>query len=317
MSITPAYSLPTIPEASRVADLARGSRSASTWRAYGADWAAFEAYCNGAGLVALPALPEVVAGFLVAEADRKRKAATLARRLAAISVRHKGAGLASPCTSELVTSTLAGIRREVGARVTKKAPVRIGHVRKMVAGIGSDLADLRDKALLLLGYAGGFRRSELVALDLADVRAEDAGLVVLVRRSKTDQDGRGMTKYIPYGSSPATCPVRAVMAWQDAAGITDGALFRGVTRWGAVLPDRLSDKGVARAVKRMAVLAGLDPDQVGGHSLRSGLVTDGYAAGVAEADIMAMTGHRSREVLSGYRQEADGFRRNVAASIGL
>lgn len=317
MSITPAYSHPLIPQASRVADLARASRSDATWRAYGSDWAAFEAYCSGAGLQPLPALPEVVAGFLVSEAEKGRKPSTLARRLAAISVRHKGAGLASPCTSELVTSTLAGIRREVGVRVTKKAPVRITHVRKVVAGMSDSLADVRDRALLLLGYAGGFRRSELVALDLADVRAEDAGLVVLVRRSKTDQEGRGMTKYVPYGASPATCPVRAVMAWKDAAGITEGALFRGINRWGAVLPDRLSDKGVARAVKRMAVLAGLDPDQVGGHSLRSGLVTDGYAAGVAESDIMAMTGHRSREVLSGYRQEADGFRRNVAASIGL
>ena len=294
-----------------------GSRSVGTWRAYASDWGRFADFCQLNNLQAFPASPETVARFLVGEKDLGAKASTLERRLAAISVKHKGSGHASPCSSELVRSVLSGIRREIGTRPDKKKPVRVGDVRRMVAALGDSTIDKRNRAMILLGYAGAFRRSELVALDVADLDFVGEGVKVLLRFSKTDQEGRGMVKHIPYGSTLETCPVRSLQSWLSHAQIKDGAIFRQVSKVGRVSVERLGPKGVARTVKRMAASIGLDAEDFSGHSLRSGLITDGYAVGVAESDIMAMSGHKSREVLNGYRQEADGFRRNVAGSVGL
>lgn len=295
-----------------------GARSAKTWRGYASDWARFTEFCEGAGLSPLPASPETVAFFLGAEVDQGRKAATLGRRLAAISVRHKGQGYESPCSSEIVRSVLAGIKREIGSRPNKKAPLRITDIRKIAATLGDSPQDVRNRAILLLGYAGAFRRSELAGLVVADIRFAAEGMVCLLRFSKTDQEGKGLTKAIPYGSAQATCPVRAVEAWIKLGGITEGSVFRQIDKYGRISIDGLSPKGVSRVVKSLASSVGMDAEDFGGHSLRSGLITDGYAVGVAEADIMAMSGHKSREVLNSYRQEANQFAgTNVAGRVGL
>jgi integrase len=186
----------------------------------------------------------------------------------------------------------------------------------MVDTLPDSLLGIRDRALLLVGFAGAFRRSELVGLDVADVEFKREGLVVTLERSKTDQEGAGRKIGIPYGSNPATCPVRALQAWLEASATTEGALFRTMNRHGHV-KDRLSGQGVAIVVKRCAEAAGLNPDDYAGHSLRSGLATSAAAAGVSERAIMNQTGHKSVNMVRRYIREGSLFRENAAAGVGL
>jgi integrase len=187
----------------------------------------------------------------------------------------------------------------------------------MIVGLPESLLGERDRALLLVCFAGAFRRSELVSLDVADVSFTRDGLVIRLRRSKTDQEGEGRTIGIPYGSRPMTCPVRALKEWLDFSGITAGPLFRPVNRHGQVLATRLSDRGVARVVQRAAAAAGLDPTDVAGHSLRAGLATSAAAAGVSERAIMAQTGHKSLPMVRRYIRDGSLFIENAAAGVGL
>jgi len=211
----------------------------------------------------------------------------------------------------------AGIRRAKGTAQAGKAPALTADVRAMVATLPDTLLGVRDRALLLLGFAGAFRRSELVGLDVADLEAGRAGLVVALRRSKTDQEGAGRKLGVPYGAHPATCPVRAVQEWLDATGLTAGPLFRSVNRHEQLQPGRLSDKAVALVVKRTAAAAGLDPARYAGHSLRAGLATAAAMAGASERSIMAQTGHRSERMVRKYIRDGQLFRDNAAATVGL
>jgi integrase len=187
----------------------------------------------------------------------------------------------------------------------------------MVNALPENLLGKRDRAFLLLGFAGAFRRSELVSLDVADVETNREGIVVTLKRSKTDQEGQGRRVGIPYGSNAVTCPVRALNEWLEASAITAGALFRSVNRHGQLRSERLSDKAVALVVKRSAEAAGLDASQYAGHSLRSGLATSAAQAGVSERAIMAQTGHKSLNMVRRYIREGSLFRENAAAKIGL
>jgi integrase len=186
----------------------------------------------------------------------------------------------------------------------------------MTAALPGSLLGLRDRALLTLGFAGAFRRSELVALDVTDISFTADGLEVALRRSKTDQEAAGRKVGIPYGSLRITCPVRALRAWLDAAVITEGAVFRSVNRWSA-LGDRLSDKAVALVVKRHAATIGLDATKFAGHSQRAGLATSAAKAGKSERAIMNQTGHRSAAMVRRYIRDASLFSDNAAAGIGL
>jgi site-specific recombinase XerD len=298
-----------------VAAFVEGSRSENTKRAYRADWAGFQTYCDANGVNALPAMPTTVAGY-IADMAATSKASTISRRVASISTAHKMAGYPSPCSSELVLSTLKGIRRTLTVATTKKAPVRIANLRAGLQTLGASPSDLRNRALLLIGYAGGFRRSELVALDLCDVREVADGLEVMVRRSKTDQTGQGHKKGIPYGSNPATCPVRAFKAWRAFLGAS-GPVFVRIRKGEKVSGERLTAQVVGLVVKELAPAMGLDADAVGGHSMRAGFVTDAYSVGAPEAAIMATTGHKSHAVMVGYRREANLFRQNAAAMVGM
>ncbi len=314
METAVAHVLAAVHEQARA--YAQGAKAPNTWRAYRADWADFTAWCQAHGRVPLPASPETVALYLTARAST-RKTATLTRRLSAISQAHQVAGHPSPTKDQSVRAVAAGIRRAKGTAPHGKAPAVTAEIRAMVAALPDTLMGRRDRALLLLGFAGAFRRSELVALDVEDVVERPEGLAVTVRFSKTDQDGAGRTLGIPYGSHYESCPIRALRAWREAAGIDAGPLFQAVDRHGNLLPGRLSDQGVARAVKRAARAAGLDPALYAGHSLRAGLATAAAAAGVSERAIMAQTGHKSLPMVRRYIRGGSLFRENAAAEVGL
>lgn len=302
--------------ADRAREYVRQSKAANTRRAYRADWEHFTSWCMSHGCTALPAAPETVALYL-SDLAETHKPATLQRRLSAISQAHQVAGLETPTKHEGVRSVWAGIRRVKGVAQDGAAPVLVEDLQRIVVLLPDGLRGERDRALLLLGFATSFRRSELVALDVEDLEWKRDGLAVLLRRSKTDQDGEGRKVGVPYGQHKGTCPCRAVKRWLAASGIADGALFRGITRHGKLLPDRLSDLGVSRVVKRAVEAAGLDPEHYSGHSLRAGFVTSAAGAGVDEASIMKQTGHRSSRVLRKYVREANLFRNNAAGRVGL
>jgi integrase len=294
---------------------AREARAQNTRRAYGSDWQAFEAFCSEQGLVSLPALPETVALYLTHLAEKGRKVSTIERALVSISQRHRFALQPSPRSSALVAETLRGIRRSIGVAQRGKAPVLAADLRRMLSIVADGLLGIRDRALLLLGFAGAFRRSELVSLDVGDLAFTQDGLEVTIRRSKTDQEGQGRKVGIPYGMTPETCPVRALRAYLEASGITEGAIFRAVSRHGKLASVRLSDRAVALVVKRYAHRVGLDPRQFAGHSLRAGLATSAAKAGKSERAIMAQTGHRSVEMVRRYIRDASLFSDNAAAGL--
>jgi site-specific recombinase XerD len=301
--------------AARAAAFAQHARAANTVRAYRADWDDFEGWCVARGLQALPAAEATLALYLT-ERAASRRVSTLQRRISAIAQAHRMAGHDSPLKGSAAV-VWRGIRRTMGTAQRGKAPARTTEVRRMVATCGDSLLDARDRALVLLGFAGALRRSELVGLDVADLAFTTEGLVLTLRRSKTDQEGASEQLGIPYGSTPATCPVRALQAWLQAAGITEGAVFRAVSRWGRVQGQRLSAQTVARVVKRRAAAAGLPADRYAGHSLRAGLATAAAEAGVSERVIMAQTRHRSLPMVRRYIREGSLFRENAAARVGL
>lgn len=295
----------------------RHSKAVNTLKAYRADWADFTAWCAVYRLAALPATPDTIARYLTAQAAI-HTVSTLQRRLSAINQAHTAQG--SPRFSvrdEPLQSVWAGIRRVHGTAQQGKAPVVTADLKAMVATLADTLLGTRDRALLLLGFAGAFRRSELVSLTVADVQCTVDGATVTVRRSKTDQEGHGRKVGIPYGSHRETCPVRALQAWLTAADIQEGPLFRSVNRHGQVQARALSDKTVVLVVKRCAEAAGLDASQYAGHSLRAGLATAAAQAGVSERAIMAQTGHKSTEMVRRYIREGSLFRDNAAAEVGL
>lgn len=292
------------------------SRAASTRRAYAADWRDFTSWCQARQVPALPATAEMVALYLT-ELARTHKPGTLQRRISAISQAHQAASHASPTGMLAVRLVMAGIRRQLGTAQEGKAPALADDVKAMVAGLPATRHGLQERALLLVGFAGAFRRSELVALNVEDLQFTRAGLVITIRRSKTDQEGQGRQLGIPHGASIETCPVRTLKSWLKTAGIADGAIFRTIDRADVIQPGRLSDRAVARAVKRGAGRAGLDPSLYAGHSLRAGLATSAAAAGVEERIIARQTGHKSMTVLRRYIRDGELFRDNAAGSVGL
>lgn len=313
----------TVEETARRArDYARKANADNTMRAYRADWADFTTWCRDNEVQALPAAPETVALYITARAAGEGaqgcKVSTLQRRLSAISRAHRAAGYLGISTrEEPLHSVWKGIRREHGTAQRGKAPVMTDDIKGMVASLPDTLIGTRDRALLLLGFSTAFRRSELVSLDVSDAVFTRDGLIVTLRRSKTDQEGAGRKVGIPYISRPDMCPVRALQAWIEASGITEGALFRSINRHGQLHPGRLSDQAVAIVVKRAAAAAGLDPAQVAGHSLRAGHATSAAANGAPERVIMAQTGHKSLNMVRRYIRDGSLFRENSAAFLGL
>lgn len=298
----------------------RASKADATVRAYSSDARAFEAWCRGYGFRSLPASPEAVAAFLVGEAEAGRSASTIGRRCAAISYAHRLAKAADPTADEEVKAAMKGIRRRVGTAPDQKAAATVEILSAMLMRIPADtLAGKRDRALLALGFAGAFRRSELVALDVADLSEHPDGLRVLVRRSKTDQEGGGIEKAIPHGRFVR--PVALLREWLDAARITEGPLFRPVSRSGRVRSvssnapggtepstPRLTTQAVADIMKKHVEAAGLDPAAFGAHSLRAGFVTSGAERGADLAKIMEVSGHKDPRTVLKYIRRANAFK---------
>jgi site-specific recombinase XerD len=293
------------------------AKSENTRRAYTADWADFSSWCEKYRRTPLPALPDTVAYYL-ADRSQDLKTSTLQRRLATISEAHRIAGFESPTRSAQVKLVWAGIRREKGVAQNHKKPTLTKHIRAMVENLSDGLLGVRDRALILLGFAGAMRRSELVGLDVTDVAVADEGLVVNIRKSKTDQTGQGRKIGIPFGSQPETCPVRAVLAWIEEAEIEEGGpLFRSVNKHEHVMESRLSDKAVADVVKRSLVAAGKSARGFAAHSLRAGLITQAAMSGVSERAIQDQSGHKSLTVMRRYIRDGSLFRENAAAKVGL
>jgi site-specific recombinase XerD len=300
----------------RVREYVRASKAENTLRGYRSDWRHFCSWCESRGLVPMPAAPESVAAY-IAECAGHLKAGSIQRRLNAIAEAHKAAGLETPTHAGLVRNTLKGIRRTLGTAPSLKAPALTDDVRAMVEATDAGVIGARDRALVLLGFAGAFRRSELVGLDVADCSFGKDGLTVTLRRSKVDQVGAGRKIGIPYGANPETCPVRTLQGWLEVAAISGGPLFRSINRHGQVQARGLSGIDVARVVKKLALRAGLDATRYAGHSLRAGHATAAAIAGASERSIMNQTGHRSVQMVRRYIREGNLFRENSAGKLGL
>jgi integrase len=304
------------PSLEQAREFIRASKAANTLRGYRSDWRDFVGWCEGHAVCPLPASPEVVAAY-IAECAGRLKVGTIQRRLNAIAEAHKAAGILSPTSSGMVRNTLKGIRRSLSSAPAQKAPALTDDIRAMIGVTDHGLIGLRDRALILIGFAGAFRRSEVVALDASDLAFGKDGLTVHLRRSKTDQVGEGRKIGIPYGSNPDTCPVRVLQSWLAAAGIAEGPIFRSIDRHGRLCPGRLAAADVARIVKKLALRAGLDPARYAGHSLRAGHATSAAIAGASERSIMNQTGHRSVQMVRRYIRDGSLFRDNSAGKLGL
>ncbi len=282
--------------------------SDNTRRAYRSD---LRHFLDWGGTV--PASDVVLAAYLARHAGTL-SVATLARRVASISKAHTAKGLPNPARSELVRSTLRGIRRAHGAPQRLARPLTKEDLFSVLATTGDGLKDARDRALLLVGFAGAFRRCELVAIDYTDIEPVKQGIVVHLRRSKTDQEGAGRKIGIPHGRT-RWCPVTALHDWLARAEIEDGPVFRPVDRHGKVGAQRLSGEAVSLVIKERVAAVGLDPDEYSGHSLRAGLATSAAAAGVSSWKIRQQTGHASDAMLARYIRDGEMFVDNAAGAL--
>ncbi len=307
-----AHVLPTGTDMALLADdvdVARGyaekSLSEGTRAAYRSDINVFKAWCEARGVAIVPASPEVTASFAAWQAEHGLRPSTISRRLAAIRMLHRVSGVETPTSSEIVTATMRGIRREHGAAPARKTAATSEVVLAMLEYVGDDLKGLRDRSILTLGFASACRRSELASLTVDHVTEVAEGLIITIERSKTDQEGQGQEVAVPRGVR--ACPVAALRAWLDAAGIDEGPLFRRLRRGGHVTEDAISPRTVATIVKKYAALSGLDPDQFGGHSLRSGFATSACQNGATLFRLMDQTRHRSVETVRAYVRRAGLF----------
>ena len=299
-------------------DFAAAAKAGNTLRAYQADWQDFRTWCEGHQVSPLPATPQTVAIYITDRAATL-KTSSIARRLTTINRAHQAAGQPSPATMQnaVVSEVWKGIKRKKGIAQHGKKPFLTPDLQRIIAALPQDLAGIRDRALLLAGFAGGFRRSELAALRVEDLEATPDGLIVRLGRSKTDQEGQGRVVALPYGADPRTCPVRAVHTWLEGAGIVAGSLFRAVDRFGLVSSRALHADSVGYLVKRAARRAGFETADYAGHSLRAGLATQAAMNGASELSIMKQTGHRSLATVRKYIREGTLFRDNAATKLGL
>jgi site-specific recombinase XerD len=300
------------PDLAAAVDLAKAEKAVSTRKAYGTDFRIFREWCEARGVSALRAAPETVAAYLAAHASTS-KASTLGRRVAAIRYAHKLAGHAPPTDAEGVKATMRGIRRTYGSARVRKAPAVAGKMLGMVATASDKLAGLRDRALLLVGFGGALRRSELVALDVADIEETETGLLVTIRGSKTDQERTGTTIAIARGD--IACPAKALREWLDAAGIEAGPIFRPIDKAGTVRDSRLTDRSVANIVKAYAERAGFDASTFSGHSLRAGFLTSAAGKGASIFKMMDVSRHKSVDTLRGYVRDAELFKDHAGAGL--
>ena len=286
----------------------KNSKSANTLRAYQADFKDFSAFCAKNGLSPMPTEPKILSLYLT-HLSATSKFSTLKRRIASISVIHKMKGHYLDTKHPLIMENLHGIKRVKGSIQKSKKPILINELKLIISAIDeanqSENKKIRDKALILIGFSGGFRRSELVNIEHEDIEFVNEGVKIFIKRSKTDQSGEGMIKAIPYFDNKSFCPVISLKDWINYSETNSGKIFD------------ISDKSVALIIKKYTSLSGLDPNRYSGHSLRSGFATSTAESGAEERHIMAMTGHKTTQMVRRYIQEANLFKNNALNKIKI
>ena len=286
----------------------RNSKSSNTLRAYQSDYKDFSLFCSKNGFQAMPTQPKILALYIT-HLSAFSKYSTLKRRLASISILHKTKGHYIDTKHPIIMENLMGIKKTNGSNQKSKKPLLINDLKLLIKAIDEskekDERKIRDKALILVGFSGGFRRSELVDLEYEDIEFVSEGVKIFVKRSKTDQSGEGMTKAIPYFDNEDFCPVKTLKLWFELVNFKNGKIFN------------ISDKSVALIIKKYANYAGLDSQKYAGHSLRSGFATSTAESGAEERSIMAMTGHKTTEMVRRYIKEANLFKNNALNKIKI
>ena len=308
---------------SKAEAFAEGARAENTRKAYTSDWKQFARWCNERDFRVCPAEVETVALYVADCADTK-KVSSLERSLSAISQIHKMRGHESPAltSKEPLGSVWQGIVRDKGRSKRKVAPLLTEDVKRIIDGLSREdeaftIKASRNRALLLVGFAGGLRRSEIADLTVEDITFGPDGMRVYIRKSKTDQEQRGHAKGIVYAETPLYCPVRSLKSWLQRTEIEEGPLFRGVDRWGNVSAKAMHHQSVSDLIKDLAAESGLERSMYSGHSLRAGFTTQAARAGVPERIIMGHTGHKSKEMVREYIHEGSLFENNATDHLGL
>ena len=299
----------------------QSSKAVNTVRAYKSDFNDFGLFCAKNGFISLPSEPKVVSLYLTYLSTKEVKVSTLKRRLVSIGVIHKLKGYYLDTKHPSIIENIMGIKRRKGSFQKGKKPILISNLKAIINVIDEEknieIKRSRDRSIILIGFSGGFRRNEIVSLDYDDLDFVEEGLKINIRRSKTDQFGEGFIKALPYFDSPKYCPVVSLKKWIDVSKITTGPLFRRFNKGSKISENRLTDQTVALLIKEYLGLAGIDSKNYSGHSLRSGFATAAAQSGVEERSIMAMTGHKSTEMVRRYIKEANLFQNNALNKIKI
>ena len=299
----------------------QSSKANNTVRAYKSDFNDFGIFCAQNGFKSLPSDPKIVSLYLTHLSTKDAKMSTLKRRLVSIGVIHKLKGHYLDTKHPAIIENIMGIKRRKGSIQKGKKPILINSLKLIIDAIDKqnkqEIKKFRDRSIILIGFSGGFRRNEIVSLDSDDLDFVPEGLKINIKRSKTDQFGEGFTKALPYFDSSKYCPVVSLKNWLDISKITSGPVFRRFVKGSKLSENRLTDQTVAILIKQYLNLAGIDSKHYSGHSLRSGFATSAAESGAEERNIMAMTGHKSTEMVRRYIKEANLFKNNALNKIKI
>ena len=301
----------------------KNSKANNTIRAYKSDFKDFGGFCAKNGLKSLPTEPKIVSLYMTYLSTKDAKMSTLRRRLVSIGVIHRLKGHYLDTKHPIIIENLMGIKRKKGSYQKGKKPILINHLKLIIDEIDKETSDekgirkLRDKTIILLGFAGGFRRIELISIDYEDLEFVTEGVKIFIRKSKTDQFGEGMIKGLPYFTNQQYCPVWHLKKWLEISEIKSGPIFRRFFKGLNLGKNRLSDQSVALFLKKYLSNAGIENQNYSGHSLRSGFATVSAEAGADERSIMAMTGHKTTQMVRRYIKEANLFKNNALNKIKL
>ena len=299
----------------------KSSKANNTVRAYKSDFNDFELFCVKNGFKSLPTEPKIISLYITYLSTRDAKMSTLKRRIVSIGVIHKMKGHYLDTKHPAIIENIMGIKRRKGSIQKGKKPLLINNLKEIINAIDENIKDeikrLRDRSIILIGFSGGFRRNELVSLDYNDLDFVQEGLKITLRKSKTDQFGEGSIKGLPYFDNTQYCPVISISKWLEISKINSGPLFRRFKKGLRLSENRLTDQTVALLIKEYLKLAGINNKNYSGHSLRSGFATAAAESGAEERNIMAMTGHKSTEMVRRYIKEANLFKNNALNKIKI
>jgi len=299
----------------------KSSKSNNTIRAYRSDFKDFRAFCIKNGFKSIPTDPKIVSLYMTYLSAKDAKISTLRRRLVSIGVVHKLKGHYLDTKHPMIIENLMGIKRKKGSYQKGKKPILINELKLLINVINDqeseEIKKIRDKTIILTGFAGGFRRVELVSIDFEDIEFVAEGVKIIIRKSKTDQFGEGMTKGLPYFSNQTYCPVLHLKKWIELSNIKKGPLFRRFSKSSNLMNDRLTDQSVALLIKNYLKKAGIENKNYSGHSLRSGFATVSAESGADERSIMAMTGHKTPQMVRRYIKDANIFKNNALNKIKI